>query len=78
MRYQCELCGTIYNEETGDPARGIPGGTPFGALPEDYSCPGCGMEKEAFSPVKGVQRIRCAAPEKEGKSRWPGKTISER
>ena len=52
MKYICELCGTIYDEEVGYVRRGIPAGTPFEKLPVHYHCPGCGCEKEAFSPVK--------------------------
>ena len=52
MKYICELCGTIYDEEVGNVRRGIPAGTPFEKLPVYYHCPGCGCEKEAFSPVK--------------------------
>ena len=43
MKYVCELCGTIYDE-----AEGIS----FAELPQDYSCPSCGSEKEAFTPVE--------------------------
>lgn len=51
MKYICELCGMIYDEEIGYPKRGIPAGTPFEKLPVHYHCPGCGCEKEAFTPV---------------------------
>ena len=52
MKYICETCGTIYDEEVGYTRRGIPAGTPFEKLPVFYHCPGCGCEKEAFTPVK--------------------------
>ena len=52
MKYICETCGTIYDEEAGYPRRGIAAGTPFERLPVYYHCPGCGCEKEAFTPVK--------------------------
>ena len=51
MKYVCELCGTVYNEEAGDIAHGIPAGTAFDALPEYYECPGCGSGKEALNPA---------------------------
>jgi rubredoxin len=51
MKYICELCGYIYSEEKGDPARGILPGTKLEDLPEDYECPCCGFGKEAFNPV---------------------------
>lgn len=51
MKYICELCGMIYNEELGDPKHGIAAGTAFADLPEDYDCPGCGSKKEAFDKI---------------------------
>ena len=48
MRYVCELCGLIYDEK---------GNAPFCQLPADFSCPSCGSEKEAFTPVRSRQRI---------------------
>lgn len=52
MKYICELCGTVYDEELGYPRQGIAPGTPFEKLPVYYHCPGCGCEKEAFTPLK--------------------------
>ena len=50
MKYACELCGMVYDEQVGDPKRGIPAGTLFADLPVHYGCM-CGLEKEAFSPI---------------------------
>lgn len=47
--YICNICGYLYNPEEGDPALGIPPGTPFDDLPEDYKCPICNAGKEYFS-----------------------------
>jgi len=47
--YTCKICGFQYNPEEGDPALGIPPGTPFEDLPEDYRCPICNAGKEYFS-----------------------------
>jgi flavin reductase (DIM6/NTAB) family NADH-FMN oxidoreductase RutF/rubredoxin len=47
--YTCKICGFQYNPEEGDPAMGIPPGTPFEDLPEDYRCPICNAGKEYFS-----------------------------
>lgn len=52
MKYVCELCGYVYDEEAGDVKGGILPGTAFAQLPEDYECPGCGYEKEAFNPLR--------------------------
>ena len=48
MKYECEICGSIYNEELGDPRQGIHAGTGFAQLPEEYTCR-CGAGKEAFT-----------------------------
>jgi len=50
-QWKCTVCGYIYDETTGDPQAGIPGGTPFENLPETWTCPVCGAGKEAFSKV---------------------------
>jgi len=46
--YICNICGYVYHPEEGDPAVGIPAGTPFSDLPEDYRCPICNAAKEYF------------------------------
>ncbi len=48
----CVICGYIYNEEEGDLSMGIPPGTPFSELPEDYRCPICNAGKDYFKPVE--------------------------
>lgn len=46
--YICNICGFHYDPEEGDPTMGIPPGTPFEDLPEDYKCPICNAGKEYF------------------------------
>ena len=48
-RYKCRLCGYIYSPLRGEPHHGIPAGTPFEDLPEDYVCPVCGYRDGAGS-----------------------------
>ena len=48
MKYVCSACGYVYDEEVGDPALGIAPGTKFEDLPEDFSCPWCGLNKDVF------------------------------
>jgi rubredoxin len=43
-RYRCRLCGYIYSPFRGEPHNGIPAGTPFDDLPDDYVCPICGQQ----------------------------------
>ena len=54
MEYQkfiCEPCGYIYDPQLGDPDSGIPAGTLFEELPEDWVCPICGVGKDMFLPM---------------------------
>ena len=46
--YECTACGYIYNPAEGDPEHGIPEGTPFEKLPDDWVCPLCGVGKDSF------------------------------
>ncbi len=49
MKYVCQACGFIYDEDLGDPDRGIAPGTKFEDLPEDYTCAWCGAGKDLFA-----------------------------
>ncbi len=49
--YVCVICGFTYDPEEGDPSMGIPPGTRFEDLPEDYKCPICNASKEYFKKV---------------------------
>ena len=48
--WECSVCGYIYDPEKGDGINGIPSGTPFEALSDDWVCPApaCGAEKKSF------------------------------
>lgn len=48
--YVCNACGYIYDPAEGDPDSGIPAGTAFEDLPEDWVCPVCGAPKDEFTP----------------------------
>ena len=49
MKYVCDICGWEYDEALGDPENGIAPGTKFEDLPEDFTCPICGVDKSNFS-----------------------------
>ena len=51
QKFICEPCGYIYDPQLGDPDSGIPAGTPFEELPEDWVCPICGLGKDVFLPM---------------------------
>jgi rubredoxin len=47
-KWECSVCGYVYDPAVGDPDHGIPPGTPFEKLPADWVCPECGADKDAF------------------------------
>ncbi|MEA3393864.1 MAG: FAD-dependent oxidoreductase [Pseudomonadota bacterium] len=49
-QYICNACGYIYNEADGDPDSGLPAGTRFADIPDDWACPLCGVTKADFAP----------------------------
>ena len=49
MKYVCNVCGYVYDEDLGDADNGIEKGTKFSDLPEDFACPLCAVGKEDFS-----------------------------
>jgi rubredoxin len=52
-KYECQVCGYVYDPAKGDPGNGVNPGTPFEELPADWVCPDCGAEKDMFQPVEG-------------------------
>lgn len=48
VKWECTVCGYIYDPEEGDPDGGIAPGTPFEQLPDDWVCPVCGASKDKF------------------------------
>lgn len=50
-KYVCTACDWVYDPEVGDPDGGIPAGTPFEEIPDDWTCPVCGVGKDDFRPV---------------------------
>lgn len=51
MKYRCTVCGYIYDPEIGDPDSGVNPGTSFEELPDDWTCPVCGVSKDMFEPL---------------------------
>jgi rubredoxin len=47
-KWECSVCGYLYDPELGDPEHNIPAGAPFEQLPEDWVCPVCGAPKSKF------------------------------
>lgn len=51
-KYECTVCGYIYDPAIGDPDAGIKAGTSFADLPDDWECPDCGVGKDEFDLVE--------------------------
>ncbi len=49
-KYECP-CGYIYDESKGDPDNGIAPRTKFEDIPDDWTCPVCGLGKDSFTEI---------------------------
>ena len=72
-KWQCIVCGLIYDEAQGWPDDGIAPGTRWEDVPQDWLCPDCGVGKSDFEMIsigesrKARQDVPC------GNHRyWPG------
>ena len=52
-KYECSVCGYVYDPELGDPDGGVAAGTPFEEIPDDWVCPVCGASKSEFEKIEG-------------------------
>ena len=53
-RWECQVCGFLYEEAEGLPEEGIAPGTRWEDIPEDWVCPDCGTGKSEFEMVELV------------------------
>ncbi len=51
-KYECQICGYVYDEAEGDPENDIPAGTKWEDLPDDWVCPVCGAAKDQFEKIE--------------------------
>nr|WP_304597979.1 rubredoxin [Limnohabitans sp. Hippo4] len=49
--YICIVCGFVYDEAEGRTEDGIAPGTLWAEVPEDWTCPDCGVAKADFEVV---------------------------
>ncbi len=47
-KYVCTVCGWEYDPEVGSEEHGIPAGTAWEDVAEDFVCPLCGVGKDSF------------------------------
>jgi len=51
-KWECIVCGLVYDEKEGWPDDGIAPGTKWEDVPEDWLCPDCGVGKEDFELIE--------------------------
>ena len=54
-RWECIVCGLIYDEREGWPDDGIAPGTKWADVPDDWMCPDCGVGKDDFELIPGSE-----------------------
>lgn len=59
-RYLCTVCGFIYDEARGDPDGGLPPGTRYEDIPDDWECPDCGVSKADFRLLPSPSAVAAA------------------
>ena len=49
-KHVCGICGYVYDPALGDinTIPGVPAGTSWEDVPEDWMCPGCSVGKDCF------------------------------
>jgi len=51
-KWECVVCGLIYDEALGWPADNIAPGTKWEDVPDSWTCPDCGVGKGDFQLLK--------------------------
>ncbi|MGH9078273.1 MAG: rubredoxin [Acidimicrobiales bacterium] len=52
-RFACPVCGYVFDEDRGAPREGFPPGTRWASVPDDWSCPDCGVRDKVDFDVAG-------------------------
>lgn len=50
-KWECLVCGYVYDPEKGDPDNGVEPGTAFEDISDDWVCPVCGADKSQFKKL---------------------------
>ncbi len=51
-KYECTICGYVYDPAAGDPDNGVDPGTAWEDMPEEWVCPLCGASQDDFEKVE--------------------------
>ena len=80
QQYICHACGYIYDEAQGDPDGGLAAGTRYADIPDDWSCPLCGVTKSDFElyvapSLESLRAGSAAAPAARSKRHGPAGVV---
>lgn len=53
-KFICPECGHTYDEAIGNPREGFPAGTAFSDVPDDWTCPDCGVRDKVDFEAEDV------------------------
>ncbi len=54
--FKCPICDYVYDEAKGDPREGFPAGTAFSEVPDDWTCPDCGVREKVDFEEMGAMK----------------------
>jgi rubredoxin-NAD+ reductase len=54
-KWECIVCGWVYDETKGDPDSGLAPGTRWEDVPDDWICPDCGVGKDDFEMIEATE-----------------------
>jgi len=50
-KWECDLCGYVYDPALGDPDNDVAPGTAWDDVPDSWVCPDCGAGKDSFTKL---------------------------
>ena len=65
-KYNCKVCGYIYDESEGDLVHNVLPGTVWNEVAEDWVCPVCGVGKDQFEKIEEIAEDPCFAKTHKG------------
>lgn len=51
-KWECSVCGYVYDPADGDPEHGVALGTAFDHIADSWFCPNCGVGREFFKKAE--------------------------
>lgn len=57
-KWECLVCGYVYDPAVGDPDNGVAPGTAFEDIPDDWVCPSAGQPRTCSKSCRANTRLR--------------------